>query len=135
MAAGGKMKVHNMSLTLCPLPRGFGWFLFVTKKNFPGVSRGSTHGEANDNAPIKSKLQHPLPPTRANPGHLNFLRLDRSNSRSSGQNGVQMPYPILAFFLSNAPPKEQSSSVLVLCNKACVYSQYAETSTQEGKLF
>ena len=29
------------------------------------------------NAPIKSKLQHP---PRASPGHLNFLRLDRSNS-------------------------------------------------------
>ena len=26
------------------------------------------------------------------------------------------PYPIVAFCLSNAPPKEQSSSVPVLCN-------------------
>ena len=31
-----------------PLPRAFEWFLFVTKNDFTGVSRGSTHGEAND---------------------------------------------------------------------------------------
>ena len=36
------------SLILCPLPRGFEWFLFVPKNNSPGVSRGSKHGEAND---------------------------------------------------------------------------------------
>ena len=53
----------------------------------------------------------------------------------SGQNGVQMPYPIVRFCLSNAPPKEQSSSVPVVCNKACVYSRYAETSIQDVKLF
>ena len=47
----------------------------------------------------------------------------------------KMPYPIVAFCLSNAPAKEQSSPVLDVCNKACVYSQYAETSIQEGKLF
>ena len=53
----------------------------------------------------------------------------------SGQNGVQMPYPIVGFCLSNAPPKEQSYSVPVVCNKACAYSQYAETSMQDEKLF
>ena len=52
-----------------------------------------------------------------------------------GQNVVQMPYPIVAFCLSNTPPKEQSSSVLDVCNKAGVYSRYAKTSIQEGKLF
>ena len=53
----------------------------------------------------------------------------------SGQNGVQMPYSIVGFCLTNAPPKEQSSSVPVVCNKACVHSRYTETSIQDGKLF
>ena len=75
------------------------------------------------NAPIKSKLQHP--PPRVNPGNVNFWRLDRSNSRPLGPK-----------WCSNAlPPKEQSSSVPVVCNKACVHSQYTETSIQDGKLF
>ena len=38
----------RLSLIVCPLPRGFEWFLFVTKNNSARVSRGSTHGEAND---------------------------------------------------------------------------------------
>ena len=42
-------------------------------------------------APINSKLQHP--PHGQTPGHLNFWRLDRSNSLSSGQKSC-----------SNAPP-------------------------------
>ena len=33
---------------------------------------------------IKSKFQHSSPPPPANPGHLNFWRLDRSNSRPLG---------------------------------------------------
>ena len=37
----------------------------------------------------------PLP--RANPPNLNFCKLDRSNSRPSGQIGVQMPYPVVGF--------------------------------------
>ena len=37
-----------LSLILCPLPRGCEWFLFVTRNNSPGVSRGLNHGEAND---------------------------------------------------------------------------------------
>ena len=53
----------------------------------------------------------------------------------SGQNGVQMPYRIVGFFLSNAPPKKQSSLVPVVCDKACIYSRYAETLIQDGKLF
>jgi len=36
------------SLILCSLPGCFEWFLFVTKSNSAGVSRGSTHEEAND---------------------------------------------------------------------------------------
>ena len=49
--------------------------------------------------------------------------------------GVQMPYPIVGFCMSNASRMEQSSSVPAVCNKDCVYSRYAETSTQDGKLF
>ena len=37
-----------LSLILCPLSRGFEWFLFVRKNNSPWVSWGSTHGEEND---------------------------------------------------------------------------------------
>ena len=37
-----------LSLILYPLPRGFEWFLFVTKNYSPGEPRGSTHGDAND---------------------------------------------------------------------------------------
>ena len=32
-----------------PFTMGSEWFLFVTKNNSAGASRGSTHGEANDN--------------------------------------------------------------------------------------
>ena len=46
-----------------------------------------------------------------------------------------MPYPIVGLCLTNVPPKEQSSSVPVVCNKACVHSRYTETSIQGGKLF
>ena len=42
-----------------------------------------------------------------------------------------LPYRIS---LSNALPKEQFS-VFVVSNKACVYSRYAETLIQDGKLF
>ena len=35
-------------IILCLFPRGLEWFLLVTKNNSLGVSRGSTHGEAND---------------------------------------------------------------------------------------
>ena len=46
-----------------------------------------------------------------------------------------MPYTLFVeFCLSNAPSKEQSSSVPVVCNKACVYSWLAEMSVQDGKL-
>jgi len=37
-----------LSLILCPLPSSFEWFLFVTKNNSQGVSRGPTNEEAND---------------------------------------------------------------------------------------
>ena len=47
------------------------------------IKEGSS---SNDNALIKSKLQHPPPPPRANPRHLNFLRLDHSNLRHLGPN-------------------------------------------------
>ena len=39
--------------------------------------------------------------------------------------------PIVGFCLSNAPLKEKSSSVPVVCNKGCVYSPNAETSIQD----
>ena len=45
-----------LSFVLCPLPRGFEWFLFVTKNNSPRVSRGSTHGEANDKCIMIAKI-------------------------------------------------------------------------------
>ena len=38
-----------------------------------------------------------------------------------------MSYPIVGFCLSNTSLTEQSSSVPVVCNKACLYSRYAET--------
>ena len=63
------------------------------------------------------------------PSNRNF------NPPISVQNGVQMPYRIVGFCLSNAPPKEHSSLVPVISNKACVYLWYTETSTQDGKLF
>ena len=37
--------------------------------------------------------------------------------------------------LPNAPPKEQSSSVPVVCNKAYIYLRCAETLIQDRKLF
>ena len=35
-------------INLIPFTQGFEWFLFVVKNNSKGVSKGSTHGEAND---------------------------------------------------------------------------------------
>ena len=64
-----------------------------------------------------------------------FKLLIVQNPAPSGQNGVQMPYPIAGFCETNAPPKEQSSSVPVVCNKTCVHSRYTETWIQDGKLF
>jgi len=43
-----------------------------------------------------------------------------------------LPYRRIS--LSNAPPKEHSSSVPVVCNKACAYSLYAETLIQDAVL-
>ena len=61
------------------------------------------------------------PPPRANPGHLNFWRLDRSNSRPLWPKWCSNALPYRRICLSNAPPKEQSSSAPVIFNKACVH--------------
>ena len=42
----------------------------------------------------------------------------------SSQNSVQMPYPVVQFCLPNAPPKEQSLLVPIVCNRGCVYLLY-----------
>ena len=79
-------------------------------------------------ARIKSKLQQPPPsPPGANPGHLNLWRLDRSNSRPIGPKWCSNALPYRRICLSNAPAKEQSPSVPLVCNKDCAYSRYAET--------
>ena len=75
------------------------------------------------------------PPPRANLGHLNFSRLDRSNSRPLGPKWCSNVLPCRRILSVKCPPKEQSSSVPVVCNKACVHSRYKETSVQDGKLF
>ena len=41
------------------------------------------------------------------PGHLNFCRLNRSNSRPPGQNYVQMPYPSAKFVCQMPLPKNK----------------------------
>ena len=65
-------------------------------------------------------------------GLHNGLELSQPfENQTSGQNDVQMPYPIDGFCLSIAPLKEQSSSVPVVCNQACVYSRKTETSIQD----
>ena len=63
--------------------------------------------------------------------------LGPSNSRSLGRKWCSNALPYRRICLSNAPPKEQSASpaVPVVCNKACVYSRYAETLIPDGKLF
>ena len=79
------------------------------------------------NTPIKSKLQHnPL----RKPWAFQLLKVGSFKFDPSGQNKVQIPYHIVGFCLSNATPKEQSSSVPVVCSKAFAYSRYAETSIQ-----
>ena len=78
-----------------------------------------------------------IPPLLGKPWAFELLKIGsfKFPPPPSAQNGFQMPYPIVGFCLSNVPPKEQSSSVPVVCNKACVYSRYTETSIQDGKLF
>ena len=44
--------------------------------------------------PINSKVQHPPPPSRATPGHLNFWRLASSNSLPLGQKSRSNARPI-----------------------------------------
>ena len=44
---------------------------------------------------LETSTPSPLPQTK--PRHLNIWRLERSNSRPSDQNSVQMPYPIVGF--------------------------------------
>ena len=87
-----------------PRTRGARWSYRKLMATFCYESRFRLHRVAY--APIKSKIQHP-PRPRANPGYLNC---------------VQMPYPMVGFSLSNAPTKEQSSSVPVVYNKGWVYS-------------
>ena len=99
-----------------PRTRGARWSYRKLMATFCYESRFRLHWVAY--ALIKSKIQHP-PRPRANPGHLNC---------------VQMPYPMVGFSLSNAPTKEQSSSVPVVYNKglSIQYSPNAETSIQDG---
>ena len=59
--------------------------------------------KSQDSVPIKSKLQHPPPPPRANPGHLNFWKLDCSNSRPLGPKWLSNALPYGRFCLWNWP--------------------------------
>ena len=66
-------------------------------------------------APINSRPQHP-PPSRAKPAHLNFWRLDRSNSRPLEPKWCSNALPYHRICLSY-PTKEQSSSAPAVFNK------------------
>ena len=86
---------------------------------------------AEYNAPTKSKLQHPHPaPPWAKPGHLNFWRFDRSNSSPLGPKWCSNALAYRQVCLSNAPPKEQFSSVPVVCNKACTFAVRGDTNSR-----
>ena len=80
-------------------------------------------------APIQSKLQHPPSPGQGK-DIGSFEDWIVQIPSLSGQNGVQMPDPIVGFVC-----KEQSLSAPVVCKKACEHLRYAETSLQDGKLF
>ena len=68
-------------------------------------------------APIKSKLQHsPNPPGKARAFELLKLWIVQIPTRS-GQNSVQVPYPIVGFVCQMPLLKNNSP---VVCNKACV---------------
>ena len=75
------------------------------------------------NALINSKLQHP-PYPRANPGYLKFWRFDRPIPPPPlGQDGVQIPYPIVGYvcqmpFLKNNRCQLLSSLMQLLYNHA-----------------
>ena len=53
--------------------------------------------------PIKSKLQHPLPPAGQTPGIWTFENWIAQIPAPSGQNGVQMPYPTVGFVCEIGP--------------------------------
>lgn len=73
-------------------------------------------------------------PRPGKPRTFELLKIELFKFRvPSGQNGVQMPYPIVGFHdLSNAPPKEKSSSVPVVDNKAsvCIFTVCRDISSR-----
>ena len=58
----------------------------------------------------------PPPPPWEKPGHLNFSKLDHSNSRPRGPKWCSNALPYCQIFLSY-PTKEQLSSAPAICNK------------------
>ena len=65
-------------------------------------------------APTNSKLQHPPSPLQAKPGISAFGDGIVQIPALSGQNSVQMPYPIVEFVC------QMPSSAPLVTNKACI---------------
>ena len=74
------------------------------------------------NAPNNSKLQHP-PYPRANPGHLKFWRLDRSNSRPLGPKWCSNTLPYRRICLSNALPQGRCLLIKDIFFPVCDYAR------------
>ena len=76
-------------LILCPLSRGFEWFFFVTKNNSPGMSRGSTRGEASGKCIVQrdTPFQRIFNLIPASFGHFHFLFINSLSERHTLTRG------------------------------------------------
>ena len=72
-------------LILCPLSRGFEWFLFVTKNNSPGMSRGEANGKciAQRDTPFQ-RIFNLIP---ASFSHFHFLFINSLSERRTLTRG------------------------------------------------
>ena len=71
-------------------------------------------------------------PAPGKPRAFELLKIGSFKFPPPGPKWCSKSLPHRRICLSNAPPKEQSSSVPVVCHKACAYSRYAETLIQDG---